>query len=250
MIVTCDIGNTNIKAAIFNDNKLTEFHILNNVIELIDLINKIKISEIIVSSVVPTKTISLKEGLHRLNLKPIILDKNSSFNLKIEYDSRETLGIDRICSAEGALHLYCLNNEFKKDQIIISIDLGTATTLNIIKYPGIFVGGIIAPGIDLMFKSLNSETAQLPIVTGEEYKDIIGKTTNESIASGVINSAAGLIDRSIKLIQSESKAAELIIYITGGNFESIKEFLNFEYIYEKALVLYGINSIYKNSLKN
>jgi type III pantothenate kinase len=247
MILACDIGNTNIKAGIIEDNKLTEFHFLPGIKDTIDLIKTNNLKDIVVSSVVPSKTKNLTDSLHYLKLNPIIINKNSSFNLKIDYDSRETLGIDRICSAEGAFHLYSIKKEFKKEQVIISIDLGTATTLNIVKYPGIFEGGVIAPGTDLMFKSLKNETAQLPIVKSEDYKDIIGRTTNESIASGVLHSAAGLIERAIRLIQTEADAEEVIIYITGGNFESIKRFLNFDYVYEKGLVLYGINAIYKKN---
>ena len=65
-----------------------------------------------------------------------------------------------------------------------------------------------------------------------------------------MHSAAGLIERSIKLIKAETNAEKVIIYITGGNFENIKKFLNFDCVYEKGLVLYGINAIYKKNLKN
>jgi type III pantothenate kinase len=247
MLLACDIGNTNIKAGIFIDDRLAEFHFLQGVTQLIDLIKINKFRDIVVSSVVPSKTEYLIDNLYDLKLSPIIINKNSSFNLKIDYDSQETLGIDRICSAEGAYHLYCRKMGFKKGQIIISIDLGTATTLNVVKYPGIFAGGIIAPGTDLMFKSLKNDTAQLPHVTGEHYKDIIGRTTNESIASGVMHSTAGLIERAINLIKIETNAEEEFIYITGGNFENIKRFLKIDYVYERGLVLYGINAIYKKS---
>jgi len=247
MLLTCDIGNTNIKAGIFSDDKLIEVHFLKGIIPLIGLIKINKLREIVVSSVVPSKTKHLTDILYNLKLNPSTINKDSSFNLKIHYDSPETLGIDRICSAEGAYYLYSKEKELKKNQIIISIDLGTATTLNVIKYPGIFSGGIIAPGMDLMFRSLKNDTAQLPNVSSEAYKNIIGRTTNESIASGVMHSAAGLIERAIKLIKAETNAEKVIIYITGGNFENIKKFLNFDYVYEKGLVLYGINAIYKKN---
>ncbi|MDR3665317.1 MAG: type III pantothenate kinase [Ignavibacteriaceae bacterium] len=248
MLLACDIGNSNIKAGIFREDKLVEFHFLSEIKELIKLVKLNQLKDIVVSSVVPSKTQYLTNSLHQLKLIPFIINKDSSFNLKIEYD-RETLGIDRICSAEGSYYLYCYKKEFKKNQILISIDMGTATTLNIIKYPGIFEGGIIAPGTELMFKSLKNETAQLPIVKSKNYKNIIGRTTNESIASGVMHSAAGLIERAINLVKSQTGAEEIIIYITGGNFEHIKPFLSFKYVYEKALVLHGINAIFKKNMR-
>src|ERR1039458_7206382 len=120
MLLTCDIGNTNIKTGIAFFNEITSLSVL---------IKKNKYRDIVVSSVVPSKTQKLTDNLSDLNLNPIIINKNSIFNLKIDYDSPETLGIDRICSAEGAYNLYCRDNILKKDQVIITIDLGTATTL-------------------------------------------------------------------------------------------------------------------------
>jgi type III pantothenate kinase len=247
MLLACDIGNTNIKAGIFTDDRMSEFHFLKGITPLIEFIKKNKFTDLAISSVVPSKTKNLTDKLYNLNFTPVIINNNSLFNLSIDYDSKETLGIDRICSAEGAYYLYCRKKELKKDQIIISIDLGTATTLNVVRFPKIFAGGIIAPGTELMFRSLKNDTAQLPIVSSEAYKNIIGKTTNESIASGVMHSASGLIEKTINLIKTETKAQEVFIYITGGNFENIKRFLNFDYVYERGLVLYGINAIYKKS---
>jgi type III pantothenate kinase len=247
MILTCDIGNTNIKAGIFTEDKLTDFLIPKGISELIDLVKNYKFNDIVVSSVVPSISEELIKKLDELTITPVIINSNSSFNLDIDYDSPETLGIDRVCSAEGAFYLYSKTNTFRKDQIIISIDFGTATTLNVVKHPGLFAGGIIAPGTDLMFKSLKTNTAQLPKVSSADYKNVIGKSTSESIASGVLQSAAGLIERSIELIKSETKAEEVIIYITGGNFENVEKFLEFDYNYEKGLVLYGINAVYNKA---
>jgi type III pantothenate kinase len=247
MILTCDIGNTNIKAGIFAEDKLTDFFIPGGITELIDLVKTNKFDDIIISSVVPAISEELIQKLDELKITPIIINRRSSFNLDIDYDSPETLGIDRVCSAEGAFYLYSKTNIFRKDQVIISIDLGTATTLNVVRHPGIFAGGIIAPGTDLMFKSLNTDTAQLPKVSSKDYKDVIGKSTSESIASGVMHSAAGLIERTIKLIKADTKAEEVIVYVTGGNFGNVEKFLEFEYTFEKGLVLYGINAVYNKA---
>jgi type III pantothenate kinase len=249
MLLTCDIGNTNIKAGIFVEDKLIEFHFFKEISQIVELISKNKFKDIVVSSVVPSRTKQLIDSLNELKLSPIIINKDSSFNLDIDYDSPDTLGIDRICSAEGAFYLFCKQREFKKEYLLLTIDLGTATTINIVKYPGVFAGGIIAPGTDLMFKSLKMDTAQLPQASLSDYKEIIGKSTNESIASGVLHSAAGLLERSIKLIQDNTNSEKVFIYITGGNFKNVEKLLKFSYIYEKGLVLYGIMAIYINTMK-
>src|ERR1035437_975539 len=142
MLLACDIGNTNIKAGIFADDRLTEFYFLKGITNLIEVIKANKLRDIVISSVVPSKAQDLIDNLLNLKLSPIIINKNSSFNLKIDYNSPETLGIDRICSAEGAYYLHSKEKELKKEQVIISIDLGTASTLNVVKYPRIFAGGI------------------------------------------------------------------------------------------------------------
>ncbi len=101
----------------------------------------------------------------------------------------------------------------------------------------------------MMFKSLNNNTAQLPQAYAADYKNIIGKSTRESIASGVMNSAAGLLDLSIRRIKEELEPEKIYFYVTGGNYERIKPFLGFAHYYKDSLVLYGVKAIYdKNKI--
>ena len=249
MVLACDIGNSRIKAGIFNDNILTEVFVCNSIPSIVENINSRHIREVAISSVVPAISDELKNSLDKFEILPFVITKDSEFNLKIDYNSPDTLGMDRLCSAEGSYFLFKQKRIFKQDQIIVSIDFGTATTLNVITFPGVFSGGIIAPGIDLMFKSLNKDTAQLPLVYQTDFENIIGKSTRESIASGVINSAAGLLDRALRLIEAELNPKKVIIYTTGGNFESIKPFLEFRFKYVESLVLYGVKAIYDRNKK-
>jgi type III pantothenate kinase len=247
MILACDIGNSRIKAGIFVDNILKEVFVCGTVSEIIEKIELHHIREVAVSSVVPANSDELQNSLNNIDILPFIISKDSEFNLKIDYSSPETLGIDRLCSAEGA---YFLNNQkrvLRKRHLIITIDFGTATTLNVVTYPGVFSGGIIAPGIDLMFRSLSKDTAQLPLAYQTDYVNVIGKSTRESIASGVMNSVAGLLKLTLRRIKEELKPEKIYIYVTGGNFEPIKPFLRFTHTYKEALVLYGINAIYKKN---
>ena len=252
MLVTCDIGNTNIKIGLFQVNGPVEVNLFKDVTTVLKNLKNLNIDGFAVSSVVPNKLEELKTGLrNNFSIKPFIIDKSNKFNLKIIYDSFQTLGIDRICSAEGAFFLYnesAESKDYDEGTFIISIDCGTATTLNIIRFPGEFIGGIIAPGIRMMFNSLSSTTAQLPEVDNSYYKSLIAKDTNSSIASGVINSTIGLIEKNINYIKSEFKAKKIKIYVTGGNANQILPHINFDYQYEKGLVLYGIRSIYEKNI--
>ena len=176
------------------------------------------------SSVVPTTSKTLEEQLKKINISPFFINSESKFNLKNEYKTPSTLGIDRICSAEGAFYLYQHSSNFKsknysEKDFILTIDFGTATTLNFVKYPGIFMGGIIAPGINMMFNSLLTNTAQLPSVQIDDYQNFIGADTNQSISSGIINSSIGLIERTIKHLKQNLNAEIINVFITGGNAE-------------------------------
>ncbi len=254
MLLACDIGNSRIKVGVFSDDNLVEFYSFEN-IELFDkfFLNK-NFDQIAISSVVPNLTKKLILKLKDYSeATPFVIDRNVKLNLKIEYDTIETLGIDRICSAEGAFYLYKKSNEsgnYNHRTFILSIDLGTATTINIISFPGVFIGGSIAPGIQLMFDSLNTKTAQLPNVLESNYKSIIGKDTSSSIVSGVINSTIGFIERTINYLKNEMNGSEFKIFITGGNAEKIAPHLNFKVSLVKELVLIGIKSIYDKNNKD
>ncbi len=254
MFLAFDIGNTNIKTGLFHDDDLIEIKFFNELSELKNYVKQKEVEQAAISSVVPQLTEKVSKILSSsINVTPFLIDKNSKFNLKISYDSFETLGIDRICSAEGAFAIFKSSNDFENYNgmtFILSIDFGTATTINIIQFSGEFIGGIIAPGIGLMFESLKSKTAQLPEVNAEEYKGLIGKDTVSSIASGVITSSLGVIERTLNHLKTELNADDIKIFITGGNAERLLPFLNFKYQYERGLVLIGINQIYNRNFSS
>jgi type III pantothenate kinase len=248
MLLACDIGNTNIKTGLFSDDKLTETQLFNSTESFSSYISTKSIDNIAVSSVVPEltgKIIAASKGTI-----PFVITRDVKFNLKISYDSPETLGIDRMCSAEGAFSLYKNSGDFENfnnTTYILSINMGTATTINIVSFPGEFSGGIIAPGISMMFDSLNHGTALLPNVSEKSYENYIGRNTASSIASGVINSANGLIKDTIGYLKSAMNAKELKIYISGGNAGKLIPHFDFEYQYVPELVLLGIKTIYNKN---
>lgn len=244
MLLTLDIGNTNIKAGVFKGEDLEDHYIFTKITLLKSFIKKHAISSIAISSVVPQKTKIIVELLSAsFTFKPFIINKDSKFNLKIDYKTPDTLGIDRICSAEGAFNLQ--NNSLISGTYLLTMDFGTATTINIVKYPNIFSGGLIAPGINTMFKSLSTQTSQLPDLTIDNYNFIIGDDTHSSIASGVINSAVGLIEKVINHINNLDDCSNLIIYATGGMAHKLQEFVSNKIIYDEFLVLRGIRSLYE-----
>ncbi len=118
-------------------------------------------------------------------------------------------------------------------------------TINVIQYPGKFIGGLIAPGLEMMFESLKNKTAQLPRLSVNDFISIIGNDTNSSIASGVLTSAVGMIGKIINHLKKENSAEEIFTYVTGGNAEKIISHLDFDFVVEEGLVLYGINALWE-----
>jgi pantothenate kinase type III len=152
------------------------------------------------------------------------------------------LKVHSICTGE--------HSNLPEREFIISIDFGTATTVNIVKPPADFIGGMIAPGPKMMLRALQNHTAQLPKVNPENYSTLIAQDTKSSIASGVINSTVGLVEKIINHMYIHHNAKDLHIYITGGNAEYLFPQFDFEFIYEKALVLYGIKAIYEKNKRS
>ncbi len=242
MFLACDIGNSYIKAGLFEGNNLIDSFSFRDTDRLIKIISANDITAAGISSVVPAKTDLILQLLSPLSIPVHIISHTSSFNLKINYKTPETLGIDRLCSAEGA---YFLNKGIKEDEILLSVDMGTATTINIIMPPGEFIGGVIAPGVTMMGNALHSYTAQLPEVSFEDYDGSIGSSTKSSIASGLINSTIGMIERVTSYLYKTYPGKNFRIYVTGGNAEKLITHMDHEYIHEKNLVLYGIISVVK-----
>ena len=95
-----------------------------------------------------------------------------------------------------------------------------------------------------MFDSLNSETAQLPGLNFSNYKSLVGKDTNSSIASGIITTTVGMIEKTIHHLKEKYGAKEIKCFFTGGNAKQVQSFLPKDFIYDEALVLKGVTSVY------
>jgi len=248
MLIAIDIGNSRIKVGKFIDDRLTEFHSYKNIPDVLSFLKSNQEGDVAISSSVPDKTKIITEKTLKITGKsPFIITKDVKTNLTLEYTTPETLGIDRLCSAEGAFFLFKNSEKYKtyyEGFYILSIDFGTATTINVIEYPGKFIGGLIAAGLEMMFESLTQRTAQLPLLSVSNFISAIGNDTNSSIASGVVNSVVGVIEKTISHLREEKSAKEVLIYLTGGNAKKIIPYLNFDFVHGEGLVLYGVNALY------
>jgi len=243
MLLTIDIGNTNIKSAIFDGEYLESFNVRTNIEDVSKYIHITKFKTAAICSVNPPKQKVLSELLSSKSVSIFNASIDQKFNLQVKYATPETLGMDRVCSAIGALDIATKKNILLKNQFLITIDFGTATTVNIVSPQKDFIGGLIAPGVQTMLNSLNKNTAQLPFLELKDYKGMIGSSTNSSIVSGVVNSTAGMINEVVNKLEKDSDMLPLI-FATGGNSKEILPYIKHKVFFYEALVLKGLKCIY------
>lgn len=236
-ILTVDAGNTRTKYHLFDKDKITLSGILEKAEDLPELLKKTNPVKIGLSSVNPSVTNKIKRSLPEKYLREVIeVSSLSRLNFHLEYDTPETLGNDRICSAAGALHVAPF------DDLIVIIDSGTCITVNIIAEK-IYKGGIITPGIDTMLKSMHHYTGLLPLFEKYMPEYIHGKNTRDAMMSGVIILLTGIrhyIELNAKHYSKKAK-----IFVTGGNGIFLKDVLHLDAKYEENLVAYGIRMLVK-----
>jgi len=245
-----DIGNTNIKICKINHKfKIKKTFIFSSKSpyleknlkkKLNDLITKNTCDRILLSSVVPriyrkVKKIFGKKKYTVFEVKNLPLNKLMKFKVK-QYSQ---LGSDRIANAIGAYY------KFKRNCIVI--DFGTATTFDIVKKPGIYDGGVIAPGIKLSVENLFSSTALLPMFKLKKYPSSYGKNTIEALKAGFFWGYQGLIDNIIKKIGKKSDRNFKII-LTGGYSNLFKNKIFRKTEIERDITIEGIIKIYKKFL--
>ena len=261
MLLTFDIGNTNITIGVFDNEKLIhKWRMISSnkksaddyavdIIEffLTEKLDCLAISGVIIASVVPTITILISEAVKKftnesLAEKILIIGKeNVRLNIDIQVKNKNEVGADRLINAIAAF------KKFGGDLIII--DFGTATTFDVIGKNGEYLGGVISPGINLSLKALHDMTAQLPKISVKQQKNVIGKTTVEAMNSGVYFGYISLIEGMIAKIETELGHKTKRI-ITGGLAEIFKDALkNLIDYHEVDLTLEGLRISYAENQK-
>ena len=150
------------------------------------------------------------------------------------------VGSDRIVNAIGSLNYY------KRNCIII--DFGTTTTFDVALTKNIYLGGVIAPGINLSLRSLSKYTAKLPLIKIFRQKNVIGKDTKSAINSGVYIGYSCLINGIIEKIIKQTKKKYLVV-LTGGYSKIFKKNLNYKTVINKNLTIYGLAVTVKENKK-
>ncbi len=251
MIICLDVGNTNIKFAIFDGDDLkisfrlatelkrTSDEYGEQVVSILGN-NGVNIKDVtgcIISSVVPQMDYTLDKMCQvYLGLKPMMLAPGLKTGLNIKVDDAREVGADRVVNIVSAIKKY--------GAPLIIIDFGTATTFNVIKSRQQFIGGVIAPGIKGSLDSLVNGTAKLPRVEIERPDKVIGTNTITNMQSGIVYGFAGLVSYLVWKIKKEMKEENVTTIATGGFAEVIaKEVTCIDHV-DKLLTLEGLKYLY------
>lgn len=254
MILCIDVGNTNIKYAIYQGDELKiSFRVETAHKKTSDeygaqLINMMAIKNIhaeditggILSSVVPSLDYTI---LHMcqgyLGVTPILLAPGIKTGINLRVENAKEVGADRIVNSVSAWRKY------GKGTPMIVVDFGTATTFNVLDEKGDFHGGVVAPGIKGSLDSLVNGTAKLPRVEIEAPKSVIGKNTITNMQAGIVFGFAGLVDYIVKKTKKELKRSDVITIATGGFSEVIAKEIESIDIVDKMLTLDGLKYLYR-----
>lgn len=253
MLLAIDIGNTNIvigcirndeiifKARIATDQYRTSDQYgveIKNMLEAFGVCRE-EIEDCIISSVVPPVFNSVKTGVVKvIGKQPMVVGPGLKTGLNIHVDVPSQVGSDRIVIAVAALAEYTAP--------LILMDLGTATTIEVIEPDNLYMGGVIIPGVKTSLDALVSHAAQIPGISLDKPKQVIGKNTVDCLRSGMMYGTASMIDGMIDRMEAELGHRSTLI-ATGGMAQFITPLCNHSIIVEKDLLLKGLNIIYKKN---
>ncbi|MBQ7192550.1 MAG: type III pantothenate kinase [Paludibacteraceae bacterium] len=238
MNLCIDQGNSRTKVALFAaDGRLVKTFVYKSFTssDVERLFSLYPLHNSIVSSVINIEP-SMVNALQRLSQHFVLFDHYTPVPIVNDYESPDTLGLDRLAAAVGAVAM-CPN----KDLLII--DAGSAITYDVVTANGHYLGGNIAPGLKMRFYALHHRTKKLPMVDVSENSliPLFGKNTHDAIVAGVVRGVAFEVKGYIRALQTQG--TEPTVMLTGGHAPYILQQVQSPMCHEKNLVLIGLNTI-------
>ena len=246
MILTFDIGNTETVLGIFDGEELAahwrlsthagrtvdEYGLLLRSILGESAVDLGAVKGAAIASVVPPLTAAVTGACERhLGLETLVVEARSPLPIRIDIDEPLTVGADRIANTLAAARLYATDT--------IAVDLGTATTFDCISADGVFLGGVIAPGVHTGAETLTRRTAKLPRVDLEPPTTVIGRRTDTALQSGIFFGAVEAIDGIVRRITDEWGNEPLVV-ATGGLARLLAPHCRTIHRVEPFLTLHGL----------
>ena len=254
MILTLDIGNSNIKTALFEGGEMAHYWRISTSLSKtsdeygILLMNMFahegvkpeKVEGIVISSVVPTINFTIEHMCQNyFHMQPMMVAPGIKTGINIKYENPRELGSDRIANAVAAYAQY--------GGPCIFIDFGTATTFGVVDENGSFLGGSIFPGIKVASEARVAGTPKLPRFAIEKPESVIGRTTLTNLQSGMYYGYVGLVKHIVQKMKQELGRQDAIVVATGGMALLISEESKVIDKLDGLLTLKGLRMIYERN---
>lgn len=252
MIMTIDVGNTNITVGVFQGDEVrARFRITTKMPRTSDEygmtlgnllvqneIGREEIEDVIIASVVPNVMHALEGAIIKyFNIRPIIIEPGTKTGIRIVTENPRQIGADRIVDAVAAYDLY--------GGPVLVLDFGTATTYDLVDKDGAFVSGVTAPGIRISAKALWEDAAKLPEIEIRKPASILAKETVTSMQAGLVYGQIGQTEYIVRNMIKEANMGEVKVVATGGLGRIIANETDVIDVYDPDLTLKGMNLIYK-----
>ncbi len=253
MLLTIDVGNTNMVFGLYDGDKLCgSFRISTNAERTSDElgmqisqyyhfhgVDRAETNAVIIASVVPQVMYTLVNAIRKyLHIKPVIAGRDVDIGIVNRYINPREVGADRLVNAVSAVKKY--------GKPLIVVDIGTATTFDAIDKDGAYQGGVIFPGIKVAMEALFIKASKLPRVDIERPETAIGKTTVQSMQSGAVRGYVGALTGIIADIKKEL-GGEARVVATGGMGRMMAEYCSVIDDVDPNLTLEGLRLIYENN---
>jgi type III pantothenate kinase len=257
MLLTIDVGNTNTVLGVFNKDKLEQsWRVKTDPRDTADelwlqyaaLVDGFDITGVAICSTVPAVLREIRKLIdeHYSDIKTTIIEPGVKTGVPLLVDNPKEIGADRIVNSLAAFTLY------ESDGPTIVVDFGTSTNLDVVSPKGEFLGGALAPGIEISVDALAARAAQLRKVELVKPKSVIGKNTVEALQSGTIYGFAGQVDGLVNRITDElaglyPNSGEVCVIATGGLAPlvlGISETIEF---HEPDLTLIGLRLVHERN---
>jgi type III pantothenate kinase len=254
MILTIDVGNTNIKCGVYSGEQLLtsfrlttkqprtsdEYGMILSDLLAINKIDKTAITGTIIASVVPSIMHALTGAIARyIGTTPLIVGPGIKTGIKIVTENPREIGADRIANAVAGYELY--------GGPILVLDFGTATTYDLVTGDGCYTAGITAPGIRLSAQAMWEGTARLPEVEIKKPTSILAQETISSIQAGLVYGQIGQTEYIVKQVIKETGYEDMKVVATGGLGRIVTEETEIIQIFNSNLTLEGLRLIYQKN---
>ncbi len=223
-----DLGNTDLKFAFYQNDLVHAGRGFEALIEALDVYDY---QYVLVASVADEAVLT---RLGTMIPKFILLSTDCNIPIQNGYSTPQTLGQDRLANAVALAHL-------SPDKPALSIDCGTCLKFDFVDKQGRYLGGSIAPGLRMRFKSLHEHTANLPLIESWSSEPLIGNNTDSSLVSGVVNGMRSEINETIARYLHDNE--NLTIYLTGGDASHFENAIKYPIFADSNLTLFGLKLI-------